>query len=351
MKKRIALGLAALMTVCSMMGCGSSSSSNSAAPAGGADAAESGAAAQAADVAAAALPKNITVQVPAKAGGGTDVMARALTQQITADTGSNMTVVNNMDGNGVVAMETVRSAKGDGSTILQYHTSMLIATATGVYDHDILDDFTVIGIAQGTEKGQYCLVTNGESDLDTLDKFIEYGKNNEVKIGVQTGGSMHIVSGLMAKATGIQAKFVEAGSDTEKLTALVGNTIDACIVNVNQAAQYVESGKAHGLAVVTNGEEGAKSTVLPDIPSFDELGYDVNFTTLTIIAGPKDMDAGVAKGLYDAFAAAAQADAVNEVLEPAGMAMVFYDQEEGIKQLEAQKEMINSLVDELGLAQ
>ena len=63
------------------------------------------------------------------------------------------------------------------------------------------------------------------------------------------------------------------------------------------------------------------------------------------------MDAGVAKGLYDAFAAAAQADAVNEVLAPAGMAMVFYDQEEGIKQLEAQKEMINSLVDELGLAQ
>ena len=308
MKKRIALGLAALMTVCSMMGCGSSSSSGSAAPAGGADTAESGAAATA-DVAAAALPKNITVQVPAKAGGGTDVMARALTQQITADTGSNMTVVNNMDGNGVVAMETVRSAKGDGSTILQYHTSMLIATATGVYDHDILDDFTVIGIAQGT------------------------------------------VSGLMAKATGIQAKFVEAGSDTEKLTALVGNTIDACIVNVNQAAQYVESGKAHGLAVVSNGEEGAKSTVLPDLPSFDELGYDVNFTTLTIIAGPKDMDAGVAKGLYDAFAAAAQADAVNEVLEPAGMAMVFYDQEEGIKQLEAQKEMINSLVDELGLAQ
>ena len=325
MKKRIALGLAALMTVCSMMGCGSSSSSNSAAPAGGADTAESGAAATA-DVAAAALPKNITVQVPAKAGGGTDVMARALTQQITADTGSNMTVVNNMDGNGVVAMETVRSAKGDGSTILQYHTSMLIATATGVYDHDILDDFTVIGVAQGTEKAQYCLVTNGESDLDTLDKFIEYGKNNEVKIGVQTGGSMHIVSGLMAKATGIQAKFVEAGSDTEKLTALVGNTIDACIVNVNQAAQYVESGKAHGLAVVSNGEEGAKSTVLPDLPSFDELGYD-------------------------AFAAAAQADAVNEVLEPAGMAMVFYDQEEGIKQLEAQKEMINSLVDELGLAQ
>ena len=42
---------------------------------------------------------------------------------------------------------------------------------------------------------------------------------------------------------------------------------------------------------------------------------------------------------------------MNEVLEPAGMAMVIYDQEEGIKQLTAQKEMINSLVDELGLAQ
>ena len=72
--------------------------------------------------------------------------------------------------------------------------------------------------------------------------------------------------------------FVESGSDTEKLTALVGGTIDAALVNVNQAKQYVESGKAKALAVVSNGDEGARSSVLPEVPSFQEQGVDCTFS-------------------------------------------------------------------------
>ena len=206
---------------------------------------------------AVSLPKNIEIQVPAKAGGGTDVMARTISQEIASVSGSNLTIINNMDGAGVVAMETVRTAAGDGSKILQYHSSMLINSATGIYDKNVFDDFKIIGVSQGTEKAMFVLVTSAASKMDTLDKFIEYGLANEVKMGVQTGGSMHIASGIIARETGINAKYVEAGSDTEKLTALVGGTIDCCLVNVNQARQYVESGKAYGIAVVTNGEEGA----------------------------------------------------------------------------------------------
>ncbi|MEW4411044.1 hypothetical protein [Clostridium sp. AN503] len=43
------------------------------------------------------LPKTIEVQVPAKAGGGTDVMARALSTKVSQDAGINMTVVNNTE--------------------------------------------------------------------------------------------------------------------------------------------------------------------------------------------------------------------------------------------------------------
>lgn len=76
------------------------------------------------------LPKNIEVQLPASAGGGTDVTARALTAYINQNGSSNMTVVNNNDGGGVVAFETVRNAKADGSTILFFHTTMSIKAAT-----------------------------------------------------------------------------------------------------------------------------------------------------------------------------------------------------------------------------
>lgn len=295
------------------------------------------------------LPKNIEVQVPAKAGGGTDVMARTLGQEIATQSGSNVSIVNNTDGSGVVAMETVRTAKADGSKLLQFHTTMLIKSATGIYDKKASDDFKVIGVSQGLEKGQYVLVVPTSSGLDSMDKFLEHAKNNEVKMGIESGGTVHVLTGLMAKAANIQVKYVEAGSDTEKLTALVGNTIDACIVNVNQAKQYVESDKVYALAVVTNGDEGARSTVLPEVPSMQECGVDFTFSTLNLILGPKDMSEELAKKIYDYYANAAKSDAVNEVLKPAGMAMEFFPYEEGVKKVEEQQAAIDSVVEELGL--
>lgn len=297
------------------------------------------------------LPKTIEVLVPAKAGGGTDVMARALTTQISKDAGINMTVVNNTDGGGVVAMETVRTSKNDGSKLLQFHTSMLIKTATGVYDKSAADDFKIIGVSRGVEKAQYVLVTQTESGMATLDDFLKAGKERELKLGVETGGTSHIITGLLVKASGINAKYVEAGSDTEKLTALVGGTIDAAVVNVNQAKQYVESGKANALAVVSNGEEGARSTVLPDVASFEEQGVDCTFSMVNLFCGPKELNEETSKKLYEYYASAAANDAVNETLAPAGMAMEFMSYEEGPKLVAEMQESINTVVEELGLKQ
>lgn len=297
------------------------------------------------------LPKVIEVQVPAKAGGGTDVMARALSTKVSKDAGVNMTVVNNTDGGGVVAMETVRTSKNDGSKILQFHTTMLIKTATGVYDKSAAGDFKIIGVSQGTDKAQYTFVVSADSGMATLDEFLEAAKGKEMKLGVETGGTSHIMTGMFAKAAGINAKYVEAGSDTEKLTALVGGTIDGAMVNANQAKQYVESGKAVALAVVSNGEEGARSTVLPDVPSFEEQGVDCTFATVNLFCGPKDMSEETAKKLYDYYAAAALSDEVNETLKPAGMAMEFMSYEEGPKLVAELQASINEVVEELGLKQ
>ncbi|MBQ1492197.1 MAG: tripartite tricarboxylate transporter substrate binding protein, partial [Blautia sp.] len=75
---------------------------------------------------AADLPKKVDVQLPASAGGGTDVAGRQLVQYINENYPTNLTIKNNTDGSGVVAFETVRSAKKDGSTILFFHTTMLL---------------------------------------------------------------------------------------------------------------------------------------------------------------------------------------------------------------------------------
>jgi putative tricarboxylic transport membrane protein len=297
------------------------------------------------------LPKNIELQVPAKAGGGTDVMARTVAAQISKDSGANVTIINNTDGGGVVAMETIRNAKPDGSKLLFFHTTMLIKKATGVYDKSATEDFTVIGAAVSSEKGGYMLVVRSDSGIETLEDLIAKAKEKpgELLFGVETGGSAHIMTGMFAKETGIDIKYVEAGSDTDKLTALVGGSIDAAFVNPNQASQYREAGKVKVLGCFSSDEEGGRSSVLPDVPSFIEQGYDLQFATIVFILGPKGMDEALVQKLYDHFSEAAKHDDVNAVLKPAGMDLIFFSREEGIERLKAQEKVINEVVKDLGL--
>ncbi|MCH3918477.1 MAG: tripartite tricarboxylate transporter substrate binding protein [Spirochaetia bacterium] len=294
--------------------------------------------------------KKVEIQVPARAGGGSDVIARTLGTEVAKASGRTFTIVNDTDGNGVVAFEKTRTAKTDGSTLLAYHTSMLIKMATNVYNHS-LDDFTVIGVAHPLDQAPEVFVVGADSPYQSLDDFVKAAKAapDTLLVGVETGGVSHIIGGLFDNAAGITLKFVEAGSDTEKLTSLVGKNIDACIVNVNQAKQYVQSNKVRALGVISRDSEGGKSEVLPDVPSFIQQGYNVDFCIFDLLLGPKDMNLDLVASIYNYYANAATSDAVNAVLEPAGFAMEFYGQEKGLQVIEKQQKELNEIVKDLGL--
>ncbi len=297
------------------------------------------------------LPKNIDVYVPAKAGGGTDVMARSIANQISKVSGSNLVILNNVDGNGVVAMETIRNAKPDGKQIMQYHTSMLILSAMGKYKYNVLDDFTVIAVGRGPAVSGYVLLVPPASPYNTLQEFINYAKKNPGKIlaGVQTGASTHLMVGMLEKEAGIKLRTVEAGSDTEKLTALAGNNINAAFVNVNQAKQYLEAGKLKALGCVTTDEKGARAEILSDVPSFVEQGINVVYDTFSFILGPKGMDKHLVETLNTYYQKAAVEKSVDDLLAKAGLQLRFYGVDEGVKMLKVHAEQIIDAVNAIGL--
>lgn len=350
MKKFPAL-LASLCLVVGLTACATGSSgSSSQTSSGSASSAATEVVAESTEAATVELPSKIEVQVPAKAGGGTDVAARALTQYINQNSDSNLTVVNNTDGSGVVAFETVRTGKADGSEILFFHTTMCIKTATGIYDKSADKDFKVIGVATPTEPGGYVLVVPTSSGITTVDEFIDAASATTYKIGVETGGSSHIMSGMMASELGIELNYVEAGSDTDKLTQLVGGSIDCALVNANQAEQYIQANKVNALACFSATEEGGRNTVLPDVPSFKEEGYDLVYGTYFFILANPEMDDATAEAVLALFNAAASDEATNEILTSSGFGMNFVPYEEAQPLLAEQQASLDAACAELGLA-
>lgn len=331
MKMKKLLALAAASALClSLAACGGGSSTN--------------------DDGTVSLPKSIEVQVPASAGGGTDVVARALTTYISSNSDSSMTIMNNTDGGGVVAFETIRTGATDGSDILFFHSTMCIKTATGMYDYSAADDFKVIGAALPTDPGGYVLVVPGESGITDLDGFIAAAQDGSMSIGVETNGSSHIMAGILSGALGVDLNYVEAGTDTEKLTALVGGSIGCALVNANQAKQYVEAGMVNALGCFSSTDEGGRSSILPDVPSFCEQGYtDCVYGTYFFVLANKDMDDDTAKAIYDLFVAASQDPDTVEILESSGMGMEFAPFEEGQSIVANQQEQLNAVCAELGI--
>jgi tripartite-type tricarboxylate transporter receptor subunit TctC len=341
-KKVLSMLLASAMTL-SLAACSSSTSSSST---------TSTAPAESAAAEAVSLPKSIELQLPASAGGGTDVAYRALSSYINSAGLTNMTVVNNTDGNGVVAYETIRSDKGDGSKILTFHSTMIIKYATGIYTHSPADEFKTIAVGLPTEKGGYILVVPAESGITDVDGFIAAAKekNGSMMIGVETGGSSHIMSGILTQALGIELNYVEAGADTEKLTALVGGSIDCALVNANQAKQYIEAGMVNALACFSATDEGGRNSVLPDVPSFKELGYDCVFGTYFYVLGSTSMSDEMAEAIHDAFAEAAADPDTSALLSSSGFGMEIAPYAEGHSYMEAQQESLVSVCQSLGLA-
>lgn len=344
MKLRKVFSLFAAAALCvSLAACGSDAGSkNSSAPGGNTGSPDS----------SVSLPKNIEVQLPASAGGGTDVAGRALTAYINQNSGTNMTIVNNNDGGGVVAFETVRSAKPDGSTILFFHTTMSIKAATGLYDKSPSGDFKVIGCGLPENPGGYVLVVPSDSGIADLEGFIAKAKDagGSMMIGVETGGSSHIMAGIMSQELGVELNYVEAGPDTDKLTALVGGSINCALVNGNQAKQYIEAGKVNALACFSSSDEGGRNSILPDVPSFKEQGYDCIFGTYFYVLGNKDMDDATAKAIGELFAGAALDEETHEVLVGTGMAMEFIPFEDAQQTIAGQEAQLKQVCADLGLA-
>ena len=280
--------------------------------------------------------KNVEVQLAAAAGGGTDVVGRALTNYINQQGEHNLTIINNTDGGGVVAFENVRNSDPEkADTLLFFHTTMIIKTASHIYDKSATEDFTVITVAEPSDPGSYILVVPADSPYQTMEEF-----------------DAAVMSGLLAQAIGGEMSFVEAGSDTEKMTALMSGSIDCAIVNANSSAQYIEAGKAIGLGCFSTSNEGGRSSILPDVPSFIELGYeDLSFALKFFVLGPKGMDPAVCEEIADAFIAAAEDPATQEILTNAGQACTFLPYEESLAVVQAQVDQLTPVVEALGLVQ
>jgi tripartite-type tricarboxylate transporter receptor subunit TctC len=259
--------------------------------------------------------------VPWGPGGGSDTLMRIVANNVTPYLGAEMPVINMPGVGGTVGLTEASRRAADGYTISQVHEGLLAATATGLTELS-WDDFEPIALL--TASPQY-LVAAADQPFDTMEGLVEYAQANpgELTIGVTLGGVPHLHAAMIAEAYDIEWRYVGYEGTGERVRALVGGNLDLAIGDISSSLQFVENGDLVFLA--TGSPERLPQT--PDVPTFMELGADLDLAITRGIVMPKGSPEEAQATLEAALAELSQDPAYIEQINNAGADVAFRGRE------------------------
>ncbi|MBB2947272.1 tripartite-type tricarboxylate transporter receptor subunit TctC [Actinoplanes lutulentus] len=267
-----------LITVLALTGCG-----------GNLDSDDSG-------TAAAAYPERaVTLLIGQDAGGSTDLIGRALADPASTDLKQPITVQNRPGANGAVAAKELAAAKPDGYTIMVFVGSLAYITPLAV-PADQAVDINNYEVVTGISQDDFVLIAHPQTGFTTVKDIVDAKRPIKfATTGVGTGSQL--TQTLLFNQAGVDATAVPFNGGAPALTAVLGGQVDVAAVQLGEAKQQIEAGKA--TPIVTFATQ--RPTYMPDTPTATEAGYNVPVQQSRAIVAPKGTPKEVIDRLRTAF--------------------------------------------------
>jgi tripartite-type tricarboxylate transporter receptor subunit TctC len=213
--------------------------------------------------------KPVRIIEPFGAGGGPDIIARAISPKLTALWGEPVTVENHPGAGGTAAPALVAQSPADGYTLL-INTSAQAYSAALLKNlpYDPLNDF--IAVAPLTSQ-PYLLVAGTSSGITSVRDLIAAAKAKpgELKFGsAGIGTGTHLGAEKFNLATGIKAVHVPGNTMPEAIADAVAGRTTYLITPISYALADIRAGGLRALGVTTN----TRSPLLAEVPTIAEAG-------------------------------------------------------------------------------
>jgi tripartite-type tricarboxylate transporter receptor subunit TctC len=257
----------------------------------------------------------VKVVVGFAAGSGPDVIARAVSQQLSTDLGQQFYVENRPGANGTIATKQVVQSSPDGHTLM--YSSSSITPTPYVYrnlSYNLLTDLApiaTIGILDG-----YLMLVNPSLPVKTVPEFIAHAKANRVLYGSPgIGNALHLVTEIFKNKVGIELDHIPYKGASEVSNSLLANNIHVMFVTPPSVIGLVKGGKLRAI-----GYTGHKPfPELPEVPLIRQLvpGFDV-FGSWGMFYAPAKTSPAIVDKLNVAIQKALKTPAVANVVGRAG---------------------------------
>lgn len=250
--------------------------------------------------------KPITLWVGFPAGGGTDILTRALAESAEKILGQKIVVMNKPGAAGAVATKELVKVKPDGYTLVSNTDTPITRSPHLMTDvgYDPLRDLTFL-----VRYGRYKVVwtVRADSPFKTWRDLVEWAKKNSGQLTFGHPGvaaTPNLAMYRIAAKEGFTFRSIPFAGDAPAVTALLGGHIMVSAGSSASISSYVEAKRMRVLLV--NEKEGIDHS--PEAVTFEKAGYNIESATLILVFGPKGLPRPVAERLEKAFVEASRVE-------------------------------------------
>jgi tripartite-type tricarboxylate transporter receptor subunit TctC len=245
----------------------------------------------------------IKMIVPFAAGGGTDVLARIIAQNLNSKWGQPVVVENQPGASGAIGTRAAMKATPDGYTLLMASTGALMAVSAGADGDGPFDVDRFLSPIAVAAAPPYLLVVSPTLPVASTADLIRLAREKPEGLTFGSSGvgaASHLSGLLFASATGIKLLHIPYKGTGPAVTDLLGGRIDMMFAPGPVVQQFVASGQLRALGVT----DIRRSKFYPDIPPVAETVPGYESVGWFGLLAPPHTPPGVVKAINEVIVAA-----------------------------------------------
>jgi tripartite-type tricarboxylate transporter receptor subunit TctC len=290
----------------------------------------------------------VTIVAPFPPGGVADLTARPVAAALEKVMKNPVVVVNKTGAAGAVGMSFVANSKPDGYNLLMALSSIsIIPEADKLFDRKpayTMDQLIPIALISADPT---IFVVNASRPWKTVKEFVDDAKKRPGEISYSSSGvygTLHMAMEMLTHGAGINLKHVPYSGAGPALTALLGGHVDTLASGPAVVIPHLKAGKIRALA----GWGAKRVAALPDVATFKELGYDIEFYIWAGLFAPRGTSPAVMKTIRESVKQAVNTAEFKTAMDKLQTPIAYLDAPEFQKFWDKDAKMLTNAIKRIG---
>jgi tripartite-type tricarboxylate transporter receptor subunit TctC len=213
--------------------------------------------------------RTIKIIVPSSVGGGADLLARLLAEQISRAQNLTMVVENRPGASNTIGTEVVSRAEPDGNTLLINTPEFVINAHLRTLKYDPLTNFKPICYLV---RSPQLFVVNSSSPYNTLGDLLSAARAKPAELTIASAGpasSTHIAVETLKRLAGVKMNYIPYQGSAPAVNALLAGQVTSALASYPNVVEQVKGNKLRALATASL----TRIEQMPDVPTVAESGF------------------------------------------------------------------------------